>query len=63
MLVGVAIGYGIAQVLTDDSEPVTIEVPVEVEHLHEEPVEVENHILHQNHVMVEDTDKINLLHR
>ena len=29
LLVGVAIGYGIAQVLTDDSEPVTIEVPVE----------------------------------
>ena len=30
LLIGVAIGYGIAQVLTGDSEPVTIEVPVEV---------------------------------
>ena len=30
LLIGVAIGYGIAQVLTDDSEPTTIEIPVEV---------------------------------
>ena len=30
LLIGVAIGYGIAQVLTGDSEPTTIEVPVEV---------------------------------
>ena len=30
LLIGVAIGYGVGQVLTGDSEPVTIEVPVEV---------------------------------
>ena len=30
LLIGVAIGYGIAQVLTGDSEPTTIEIPVEV---------------------------------
>ena len=30
LLIGVAIGYGIAQVLTDDSDPTTIEIPVEV---------------------------------
>ena len=30
LLIGVAIGYGIAQVLTGDSEPDIIEVPVEV---------------------------------
>ena len=30
LLIGVAIGYGITQVLTGDSEPATIEVPVEV---------------------------------
>ena len=30
LLIGVAIGYGITQVLTGDSEPATIEIPVEV---------------------------------
>ena len=30
LLIGVAIGYGVGQVLTGDSEPTTIEVPVEV---------------------------------
>ena len=30
LLIGVAIGYGVGQVLTGDSDPVTIEVPVEV---------------------------------
>ena len=30
LLIGVAIGYGVGQVLTGDSEPATIEVPVEV---------------------------------
>ena len=30
LLIGVAIGYGVGQVLTGDSEPVAIEVPVEV---------------------------------
>ena len=30
LLIGVAIGYGVAQVLTSDSEPDIIELPVEV---------------------------------
>ena len=30
LLIGVAIGYGITQVLTGDSEPAAIEIPVEV---------------------------------